>query len=459
MKWLNNSRDRAAGDPQAPGASSDARSTPAGEIVEIEGLRLAIALTWTGAESTTDGRRFAGKNNAYLVKDVGGEIIAAAGGRDVIGLLAGGAVVGHVVPNAFVYHPLPDGRFWICLIRDGMPYAGYDQVVPAVEAAQLYTNATSMAAADTRMIGDTAPASHTLDEVLAKARSLPRKELEALRLRKNGIRLRTVLTLAALAAALGAAAVVTIEHRDKLQSERKRQDMLRALLQSQQEREAEAARVASAKHAFEQTVARQRALFLTRSVVLQQWQQCETLRRRLPFSDWGYRPVKLTCDFGASMATVEWQAVNLQTRVADRARLPGILDPLDIGARIVSTFVMSPLDPTAAASRHIELKPARMAIADWGQAYLRGGMRQGVEEVVTVNPPPEIAGLDGVQSVALGFKQAIDVAATTSRDVLMLDEAMRFLSTFPITFQRMVWSSPTAPGAQFAGTSTLFIRQ
>lgn len=453
---------------KSPGDGADAQTSPddadthpgsASEILEVGGMRLAIALAWTGAESAADGRRFAGKNNAYLVKKIGGETTAAAGGRQVIGVLAGGAVVGQVVPNAFVYHPLPDRRFWICLIRDGAPYPGYDQVVPAAEAAQLYTNATSMAAADTRMIGDTAPAAHTLEEVLAKARSLPRKELEALRLRKNGIRLRTVLGVAALAAALAAAALVAIEHRDKLQSERKRQDMVRALLQSQKEREAEAARVASAKQAFAQEVARQRALFRTSSAVLQQWQQCEALRHRLPYSDWGYRPVRLTCDFGASMASVEWQAANLQTRVADRAHLPGIVDPLDIGNRVVSTFALPPLDFTAAVDRHIELKPARMAIADWSQAHLSGGMRQGLEEVVTVSPPAEIAGLDGVASVTLGAKQVIDVTATASRDVLMLGDAMRFLSTFPITFQRMVWSSPTAPGAQFAGTSTLFIRQ
>ncbi len=122
MKWFGRSgvRNGADADGQLDDAASSAGA--ASEVLEIGGMRLAIALAWTVAESTSEGRRFAGKNNAYLVKDVGGETVAAAGGRQVIGMLAGGAVVGHVVPNAFVYHPLPNHRFWICLIRDGVPY-------------------------------------------------------------------------------------------------------------------------------------------------------------------------------------------------------------------------------------------------------------------------------------------------------------------------------------------------
>ncbi len=444
----------------AQAADLDAETpVPAEEIVQVAGWRLAVALTWTGAQSAAEARRFAGKNNAYVVCDAGGEIAVARGSKAAVGLLAGGALVGRLMPDAFVYHRLSDDRYWICLIRDGVPYPDYDRVVSGQQANQLYTNASSMAAPGTRLIGDIAPSTQTLAEVLQHAQALSRKELDECRLRKNGIRHRTVVISACVVAALATTAQLAIEHRDKLLSERKRQDMLRALLQSQQQREAESARIAKAVRDFQAKVAEQRALFRTPNAAWQQWTQCETQRHRLPFTHSGYRPVKLTCDFTGGVATVEWQAVGPHTRISDRAYLPGIVDPLDVGNHIVSSFVLPPLPAIDASAREVSLKQVRMDLVDWAHAKLSGGIRLAAEETVTLQPPAEIKGLDHVDSVTLGSRVLLDISATTSKDVLMLPEAMRYLSAWPISFQKMVWSSPTAPGAQFSGASTLFIPQ
>lgn len=429
------------------------------EVIQVSGVKIAIALTWSGVQNSAEARRFAGKNNAYLVCDVGGDVTVARGDKATIGVIAGGALVGRIVPDAFVYHKLSDDRYWICLIRDGVPYPAYDRVVSAQEASKAYTNASSIAAAGTRLIGDIAPAAQTLTEALGMANALSKKERDACRLRKNGIQRRTAMTTVGIIAALAASVHLGIEHREKLQNERKRQDMLRALLQSQQERDREAARIAKARRDFQAKSDQQKALFRTTSATQQQWAQCESLRQNLPFTHSGYKPVKLTCDFDARMATVEWQAAGQRTRVADRARLPGVVDPLDVGSLVVSSFDLAPLTATEVKTSGISLKQARMDIADWAQANLGNGIRLAPDELVTLNPPPDIKGLDGVNSVTLGSKVPLDINVTSSKDVLMLAEAMRYLGAFPVSFQKMVWSSPTAPGAQFIGESTLFIRQ
>ncbi|MXN32906.1 hypothetical protein GRX31_30370 [Delftia sp. CH05] len=97
-----------------------------------------------------------------------------------------------------------------------------------------------------------------------------------------------------------------------------------------------------------------------------------------------------------------------------------------------------------------------MAILDWASRNLKN-LKFSQEEEVTLRPPSEIKGLAGVSEYRLGRKIQLQLNTASSNDLLSMHWAVELLNKYPINFERVIWSNPTAVGAQVSAFTTLYI--
>lgn len=427
-------------------------------IHEVYGQRLALGLTWTEVENASEAKRFAGKNHAYLTREIAGQLYVGVASQQTIGVVAAGALIGRVAPNAFIYQHLEGNRYWICMLRDGIPMPSYDRLVPEDEAQQIYTDATAYMAPGSEIIGNFAVAKITLEEVLANAAVLPKKEINECRLRKNGLNGKKICSSLLAASLVAVAGHLVIAHKDQLKSEERRLAMLRNMLLTQQQKAEQDKRIELLVKQFKERVSKAQQSFGQQGVAHVQFAQCEKVRKTLPLSLYGYKPEKLTCDFKASQARIEWMPINAQTRLSDRTRLPGVVQPLNTANPVLSHMAMATdALPTQAAS-FVDAAVVKMKILDWSQRNIKS-MRFGADEAVVLTAEKEIKDLPGIQSVHLGHKTTLHINASVSQEILLLEHASQVLSQFPIAFESISWNGPVHPGAQFRGLATLFVRQ
>lgn len=439
--------------------ADDAPEAAGTEVLSTEGLKLAIGLTWTEVESTKEARRFAGKGNAYLTLDVGGQMLVARGAPSTIGLFAGGALVSKVIDNALIFHKIAEEKYWVCLIKDRVPQPTYDRIIHSTEEAhQAYSAASEIIAVDGKVVGDSFNATKSLQEVLREAKEVEKRELKRCRLTKNGIDVARALASLGLIAAAAAAANFVITERESLRNEERRIAALRSLLQSQQEKEAQERRIAKLKQDYLERFATEQRNFGQQAVALAQWRLCETVRQSLPYTAAGYRPERLTCDYQAGKSSVEWTAINAHTRLVDRALLPAIVNPLDTDGPIVSEFPLDSENVHGTRAQKFDHQAVKMTVLDWSSRHIRS-MKFGSAEEVVMRPPAEIKGLPGVNELRLGKKIPIQFNTSNSAEMLSMPWAIELLNQYPISFERIVWSRPTSIGAQVNASSTLYIPQ
>jgi hypothetical protein len=427
------------------------------QIWKIDGHKLAIGLTWTEASNLKAAKRFVGKNNAFLTLDVSGQLNVAKGAPYTAGCYAGGALVAMVLGNALVYQKIAEETFWICLIKDGVPQPTFDRIVyNSEEAKQAYSAAAEYIPHDGVIVGDAINALHTIQGIIELSKQLKSEELQQCRLRKNGVDVKKICAAAILLSAAAAGSYVITTQRENLRNEERRLAALRALLQTQQEKRAEEQRISNLIQQYKERIASEQRNFGLQEVALSQWNECEKVRKSLPYTLMGYKPALLKCDFQGKRATVEWSPANSHTRMMDRIKLPSIVDPLSTEGPIVSDF---PLDTDSAQgnpAQKVDPRVVKMMILDWAARNLKA-LKFSQEEEVTLRPPSEIKGLDGVGEYRLGKKIQLQLNTASSSDLLNMRWAVEILNKYPINFERVIWNNPTAVGAQVSAFTTLYI--
>lgn len=454
LKLLKHKR---AGQASTDLATPDHDSTES-QVHTFDGHRLVLGLTWTEADSLSEAKRFAGKNNSYLTREIAGQLYVGAATKQTVGVLAAGALIGHVAPNAFIYQQLQDNRYWICLLRDGIPMPSFDRIVPAQEAQQIYTDATAYMAPGSEIIGNFAVAKVSLEDVLSSAAELPKKVIQECRLRKNGPNTKKIALWLVAALLVTLAGQLALAHKEQLKSEEQRQAMLRSLMLSQEQKAAQDKRIAQLVTQFKERIAKAEQSFGQQGVALHQFSQCEKVRKDLPLSMYGYKPSKLTCDFKSEYARIEWLPVDARTRLSDRTKLPGVLDPLNTANPVVSEVALGKGDLHGSSAATVNAAVVKMTILDWAQRNIHS-MRFGVDETVSIAPDKEIRGLPGIQTIQLGSKSSLHIHASAAKEILLLELASQVLNQFPIAFESMSWTAPVHPGARFQSLAILYIRQ
>ncbi|WP_322739997.1 hypothetical protein [Delftia tsuruhatensis] len=427
------------------------------QIWKIDGYRLALGLTWTEADSLKTAKRFVGKNNAYLTLSVSGQLNVAKGTSQMAGCYAGAALVAKLLDNALVFQKIAEETFWICLIKDGIPQPTFDRIVyDAEEAKQAYSTAAEYIPHDGVIVGDTINARYTIQKIIEAAKELKSDELQQCRLRKNGLDIRKIFAATLLLTAAAAGSYFIATQRENLRNEERRLAALKALLQTQQEKRAQEQRIANLIQQYQDKIASEQRKFGLQEVALSQWHECEQVRKSLPYTSMGYKPAILRCDFQAKKATIEWSPANSHTRIADRTKLPGILDPLNTEGPIVSDFPIGRSAVHGNPAQKVDPRVVKMAIMDWSSRNLKN-LKFSQEEEVTLRPPSEIKGLAGVSEYRLGRKIHLQLNTASSSDLLSMHWAVELLNKYPINFERVIWSNPTAVGAQVSAFTMLYI--
>ena len=439
-----------------PSTGFDQSST---QIWKIEGYKLALGLTWTEADNAKAAKRFVGKNNAYLTLSVSGQLNVAKGAPQMAGSYAGGALVAQLLHNALVFQKIAEETFWICLIKDGVPQPTFDRIVfDSEEAKQAFSAAAEYILHDGVIVGDTINARYTIQQIIQGAKKLKTEELEQCRLRKNGLDLRKFSAATVLLAAAAAGVYLIGTQRENLRNEERRMAALRALLQTQQEKRAQEKRISNLIQEYKDKYESEQRNFGLQEVALSQWNECEQVRKSLPYTTMGYKPTILKCDFLGRKATVEWSSANAHTRMIDRSKLPGIVDGLNTEGPIVSDFPFNASSSQGIQAQRIEPRVVKMTILDWASRNLKG-LKFSQEEEVTLRPPSEIKGLPGVSEYKLGKKVQLQLSTASSADLLSMPWAMKILNQYPINIERVIWSNPTATGAQVSAYTTRYILQ
>ncbi len=427
------------------------------QIWKIDGYKLALGLTWTEADNLKTAKRFVGKNNAYLTLSVSGQLNVAKGSPQTAGCFAGGALVAKLLNNALVFQKIAEETFWICLIKDGLPQPTFDRIVyDTEEAKQAFSTAAEYIPHDGVIVGDTINARYTIQNIIEAAKDLKSEELQQCRLRKNGLDIRKIFAATILLTVAAAGSYFIATQRENLRNEERRMAALKALLQSQQETRAREQRIANLIQQYQEKIASEQRNFGLQEVALSQWHECEQVRKSLPYTSMGYKPAILKCDFQAKKATIEWSPANSHTRIADRTKLPGILDPLNTEGPIVSDFPIGRSALHGNPAQKVDPRVVKMAILDWASRNLKN-LKFSQEEEVTLRPPSEIKGLAGVSEYRLGRKIQLQLNTASSSDLLSMHWAVEILNKYPINFERVIWSNPTAVGAQVNAFTTLYI--
>ncbi|QQB53190.1 hypothetical protein [Delftia acidovorans] len=427
------------------------------QIWKIDGYKLALGLTWTEADNLKTAKRFVGKNNAYLTLSVSGQLNVAKGSPQTAGCFAGGALVAKLLNNALVFQKIAEGTFWICLIKDGLPQPTFDRIVnDTEEAKQAFSTAAEYIPHDGVIVGDTINARYTIQKIIEAAKELKSDELQECRLRKNGLDIRKTFAATILLTAAAAGSYFIATQRENLRNEERRLAALKALLQSQQEKRAEKQRVASLIQQYQEKIASEQRNFGQQGVALSQWHECEKIRRSLPYTSMGYKPAILNCDFQGKKATVEWSPANSHTRIVDRTKLPGILDPLNAEGPIVSDFALATNSIIGVPAEKVDPRVIKMTILDWAARNLKA-LKFSQEEDVTLRPPAEIKGMAGVSEYRLGKKIQLQINTASSSELLSMPWAVEILNKYPINVERVIWNNPAAVGAQVSAITTLYI--
>jgi len=426
-------------------------------IWKIDGYKLVLGLTWTEADNLKTAKRFVGKNNAYLTLSVSGQLNVAKGASQMAGCLAGAALVARLIDNALVFQKIAEETFWICLIKDGVPQPTFDRIVyNTEEAKQAFSTAAEYIPQDGVIVGDTINARYTIQKIIEAAKELKSDELQQCRLRKNGLDIRKIFAATLLLTAAAAGSYFIATQRENLRNEERRLAALKALLQTQQEKRAQEQRIANLIQQYKEKIASEQRNFGLQGVALSQWHDCEQIRKSLPYTSMGYKPAILKCDFQGKKATVEWSPANSHTRIADRTKLPGILDPLNAEGPILSDFPLETHSIHGVPAEKVDPRVVKMTILDWAARNLKA-LKFSQEEEVTLRPPAEIKGLAGVSEYRLGKKIQLQLNTASSSELLSMTWAVEILNKYPINVERVIWNNPAAVGAQVSAFTTLYI--
>lgn len=439
-------------------------------VFKVRGHTFVAGLQWQTEENVALARKDIQRGTAYVMctSATDATVSVGVGPREAAKSksFAAGLVIGKAFPDAIIFSALEDGKFWVCSLAGGIPGMGFDQIIETEEEARAkYSEATSFITTQVKNIGTFRGAQITVEEAIgaaldeiAGADSKPRQVAAALKpyqlqvMALNWVKFAVAFVAVMLVAGVALAGFI---YREQMLDRRKREQMMAQALKSQQELAAIKAKRDAAIATFKADVARERDRFGRQEMVWSQWTACEGVRQALPLSSYGYVPHKLTCDFDAGKAELEWAPAGTTTRLSDRAALPGVVDKYSTSVNAISSFDLKGLDGGVPA---VALNPAavQMAILDWGGVRLRS-MRIEPPVAVVLAPPKEVADEPGLAPVKLGSKASLSLAASGPVDLLTAPHAMRMLNSYAVQLKQIVWSQPSSAGIGMRATGVLYL--
>lgn len=300
-------------------------------IITIGTRQLAVGVEWSYADSKATVRAHLkaakGRHVVNLVSDVGENWIGIIekGIKEKF-VFAGAALVGLVVPSAIIAQSIGNGLSWLCVIQDGKPVVGHDQIVSSEECDQIALGMMSMfQQAD--LYGDIPNAKNTLESLFdeidigVKEKRISKVQLENCKLKKHGIS-KTALTRIAISLIVIFALIIFWDkYKNKILSDgllgnEAKRLAFEALTKAQKEAE-------KAKHiaAFNELVAKKRKELDEESRlynVISAWGSWNNTRRSIPLSAaGGYKPESMKCKVNS--CTIEWIGKGKFTRISDQA--------------------------------------------------------------------------------------------------------------------------------------------
>lgn len=323
-------------------------------LIKHKNLLLAAGLEWESYDTAAEAKAFVkehAKENGkspYLLAPHHSRFVLGMYSKGPVknGAYAAGALLGLVHENLIIFQELDPKEVgaddeesngeplaWLCVIEGGKPFSGYDRVLSLNKAKELFTEAT--ASASGTYVGNMPGARYTLDEILEQVsqkidtNQITKKALREAQMLKPGISIKTVATSVCLAAIPVVAVLGWQGYQAQLRAAEGRELSLKQLTMTQEAARQEELKRQQRITEFQKSVAARRELFqIPFGLAQDQWDACETVRKALPISKYGYRPSQLSCDFEKGQATISWTASTTTKAVnyADKAKLPGIQD-------------------------------------------------------------------------------------------------------------------------------------
>ena len=308
---------------------------------------LVFGLQWSLQESKLDARRAVAGSSASVQIPFQGKIALGCSSESEAkqsNAYSAGAFIGLGFPNAIVTYEIEGtDQSWVCAIMDGVPVPGKDQVV---ETSQVRTQVADMSVwlSGGVIIGGLNGASLTLQDALEQVEeAISRKVIKQstvaqCRFERAGFKFKHFALSLGITGLVAAGGAGFMFYQQKLADERAREKFLSEMLQREEERKAQEAKIAAAIAQFKQKVEAERNRVNSTGSAFQQWNACDRLRKQLKLSVYGYVPQKLTCDFARKKATLEWSQNDRNLRVAGRPHLPGVINPLETDKSPISEF-------------------------------------------------------------------------------------------------------------------------
>lgn len=419
-------------------------------IVKFGTRKLALGIVWSYADSKSTLRehiKTARKRHVvHLTSDGGENWVGIAdiepGEKNVY---AGAALVGLVSPNAIIAQSIGDEKYWICVIQDGKPVVGHDQIVTAEESHQVALSMMSMFQ-QAELYGDVSGATKTiedvineLDEALAN-KIIGKSKLNECLLKKATLLSRRVISITFFILALAACWIVWGQYQA--------QQFVRGSLNANQKKLAEMAMTKEQQEAnkerllqiFNATVATKRAELAEelKQSHLDIWSQWDQVRKQLPLSTaGGYQPRSLECSL--TKCTIFWEGAGVFTRLNDKQIILETTDSAPV-KKFTSEIPLATLAPnfqpaaTAAVARmnNNELQAHLMDLIS-ADSIIYSGSTVDALQPIEITPPPD----SEIKPVIIGQRGAIKIVASGPTALLQITTKLSRISGQPIFLKRV----------------------
>jgi hypothetical protein len=405
-------------------------------LLTHNGRQFALGVDWATAHDSGEVRRMskARARACRVVRPVGGKFWLGLYDAPIRGKVFSAALaIGKAEPNAVVAERVSDTHSWLCSIQDGLPVVGYDLLVPNEEARDLASQWTA-SFTKSGFIGDLPGAkcqvASLLDEFeqLVSAKSVPSKDVAAMRLQKQGVSLSSIAGIVALGClVIGLYAGWGYWQRLRQSSAAQQMSLSAAAQQAINAEKVAADRKRRTQEFQAQVVAARSELQRAESSSpTPLWRAWTDVRRSLPISSYGYSPVSLNC--GTAECQVEWQGLGTLTQPVDKARLTGVIPNLEPTLAATSKFRLQPAAETREPGRKFASpQELRMAIVN-AAIVAAPGLVVDAMTPVTLTPPADL----GLQPVTVGARGRWRFAASGPTGPIAAEEVFKFLATWPV---------------------------
>lgn len=428
---------------------------------------LVFGLQWSLQENKLDARRAVVGSSASVQIPFQGKIALGCSSEPEAkqtNAYSAGAFIGLGFPNAIVTFDIEGtDQSWVCAIMDGVPVPGKDQVV---ETSQVRSQVADMSVwlSGGVIIGSLNGASLSLQDALDQVEdAISRKAIKQAtvalcRFERSGFKPKHFVYSLCITAIVGAVGAAFMFYQQQLADEKAREKFLREMLQREEERKAQEAKVAAAIALFKQKVEAERAIVSSAGLAISQWNACDRLRKQLKLSVFGYVPQKLICDFSKNKATLEWSQNDRNLRVAGRPHLPGVINPLETEKAPLSEFDLDISKEVKTNEATENLGEIRLRLVDWARTRIMSFVVEPSTKIV-VTPDQLIRDQPGIGPVVVGEKMPWRFSSAGFNERFSASGFVQVASTYNAQLTSVTWNQPSRPEVTVDVVGAIYVSQ